>query len=805
MKDPWSVKQLVLATQQLHESRLYQRFTDHDFFLLRTPKLNHPAVAVLMGHGGDAFGLSTFLGPSAMTSYNTLVNTKGGAMVDRALRQSTMIGYQMSDVMNLSHDARRWLKKANIRPDSDLVYPDPLSFQPGKVPEIFLKDNNTRLLLHLVRGVLSASKDKAFKPCGVDRRGRVLCVQLDMDMENPKATVGWEAHADLKQSEPGPSAALRQPNDTSTNMPVSARFDLSDLNTNDDSWLVCMMTVPGSVRGDDRQPYMLVVCSEQHAGIWPTLLMGDEPTEMIDALARLMRGEHESPGDEVDDLFFGLIPPPTGLPARLILDSKSLHDAACQAFEPLNIECINGENNPALQAMLEDIYDAFDADMFDNREEDIAYGPPPKADDLDGWKLVDRWLKDTIHEGFDRDRRYHGARALKRYFGPDADHRKLFTHFRRLMIIDSYAHWFATSYRSSRNRPTLAEQWLDDPQTPDALKVLLKAILAHGPSLYRVSDANEDEGKLTFTDLFTGEITIVTDFALSTCLDPGLVIPAKLVPVGDFHFFFPTGPVLNSSRFSRVLAHFDQQQIVPSPEQFREHPHQLGRLWHVIHQVEERGLDLRNADGHVLAYHKAVFSCPDRAALQRFLAGEPEFEPEPDDPNTWVWFRPNTEMKPGAGTHVFETHHESSNGPVTLLGQIAYEQGRLKLTVNSSERLDALRAMLEQIEGVEFLSVESQPITQPTESEPAPDESDDPIDLNEDEMEAAQAYLNQHYRQWLDMPIPALGDKTPRQAAKSPKLRQKLAVMIRAMPDPTNDRIQISAPREMMLAELGLD
>ncbi len=799
MKDPWSVKQLVMATQQLHASRLYERFSDSDYFLIRTPRLDEPAVVVLMGYGGETFGLNVFLGPTAMASYNVLFNSGGEAQAHRAMLRSHMIGYQMSDAMDLSHDTRRWLKKAKVRPAGDQPFPDPMSIEPGKVPVVFLKDNQTRLLLHLVRGILAASEDNAFKPSGVDRRGRVLCVTLDKDTENLKAVVAWESHV-----------AADRPEDAAADDPADVRFDLAGLSTSGDNWLVSLMPVPGSIQGDDRQPYMLVVCSEQSTSMWPSLMMDTEPTDLVDALARLMRGEHETPSDEAHNPFSGLTPPPIGLPARLILDSKTLHDAVRHAFEPLDIECINGEDNPGMQAILEDLHASFDAGVLDVREDDTWEDQVPEADDLEGWKRADGWLKDTIHGGFDRDSRYQGARALKRYFAPRTDYRELFSKYRRLMIVDSYAHWFATSYRSARNRPTLAEQWLDEPYTPDAVKILLRSVIAQGPSLYRVTEADEDAGKITFADLFTGELTIVTDFALSTCLDSGLVIPAKLVPVGDFHFFFPAGPVMTAIQFNAVMAFFDDQRIVPSSELFSDHPYLLGWIWDVIDQHAGQKPDIRNTDGHALVPHTAVFTCPNRSVLERFLADQPDYEPEPDDPNAWVWFRRGTDMVAGdtGGTHRFETHHEAAEGAVTLLGQLELEDGRVTLTTNSRERLDTARALLERVDGIKLQSLEAQSLDKMAESKATTDIGDSPTTLDEDHIDAARDYITHHYRQWLDHPLPALAGKTPRQAAKTPKLRQKLAAMVRAMPDPTNlsdSNIQINAPREMILKELGLD
>ncbi len=805
MKDIWSSKQLVAAAQQLHESRLYERFSDHDYFLVRTPKLDEPAVVVFMGYGGEAFGLNVFLGPSALASYRALFDAGSEARAHREMLRSSVIGYQMSDVMDLTHDARRWLKKAKIRPCGDQLYPDPMSIKPGKAPSAVLKDSEVRLLLHLVRGILAAAQDKSFKPCGTDRYGRVLCIQLDEDTEHPKAVPAWEHYA--------PDNRAGRSVDADADKPMVSRFDLGGLKANGDNWLVSLLPIPGAIQGDDRQPYMLIVCSEQSQNFYPNLLMGIEPADLVDALARLMRGEPEPfCGQSAAGLPLDITPPPTGLPARLVFDSMSLCDMLCGTFEPLGVQCIDGSDDPGLQRMLDDLHELYEAFML--IDEDALFLQDdriPDADDLDGWKQVDGRLKDMILDELNRNRGYLRSRALKRYFGPGADPQKLFSAYHKFMIMGSYAHWFTTSYRSARNRPSLAEQWLDDPHVSEAVKTLLRAILSQGPSIYRIDEADENTGKIVFADLFSDDVTIVTDFALSICIEPGCFVPARLVPVGNFHFVYPVGPVMVGCQWSRAMAFFDDQRITPEPVLFRDQPHLLGRLWAVL---DEYAVDLQNADGHTFVPQTAVFACPNRPALERFFAEQPDYESEGDDPNAWVWFRPGTEIstdKVVKGTHMINTHFDTSTGPATLLGHIELHDGRFTLTTNSRERFDTARAALEQVKGVRLISVEAEPITpsrqEPTTATPMHRE-DDPIVADKAMLDTARDFLTNHYRQWLDLPIPALRGKTPRQAAKDPKLRRQLAAMIRAIPDPTNlgdNNIRINAPRQMLLAELGLD
>ncbi|MFA6187017.1 MAG: hypothetical protein WC770_07395 [Phycisphaerae bacterium] len=67
----------------------------------------------------------------------------------------------------------------------------------------------------------------------------------------------------------------------------------------------------------------------------------------------------------------------------------------------------------------------------------------------------------------------------------------------------------------------------------------------------------------------------------------------------------------------------------------------------------------------------------------------------------------------------------------------------------------------------------------------------------------AQEYINKYYMDWLDQSIPALDNKTPRQAIKNIKNVQKVRIMIETIPAPAG-KAKIIIPKNKMLKELGL-
>jgi hypothetical protein len=75
--------------------------------------------------------------------------------------------------------------------------------------------------------------------------------------------------------------------------------------------------------------------------------------------------------------------------------------------------------------------------------------------------------------------------------------------------------------------------------------------------------------------------------------------------------------------------------------------------------------------------------------------------------------------------------------------------------------------------------------------------------IPEEVLSAVQERMNKHYMDWLDKPIPAFNNKTPRQLAKSKEDAQKVRIMIETIPVPMGNQ-NIKIPKKEMLEEIGL-
>lgn len=69
-------------------------------------------------------------------------------------------------------------------------------------------------------------------------------------------------------------------------------------------------------------------------------------------------------------------------------------------------------------------------------------------------------------------------------------------------------------------------------------------------------------------------------------------------------------------------------------------------------------------------------------------------------------------------------------------------------------------------------------------------------------------FFEQHYRTWPDEPLPALGNRTPREAAKLPSVRPRLISLLKEMEVMAERDRRAGRPAydvTRMWAELGLE
>ena len=275
-----------------------------------------------------------------------------------------------------------------------------------------------------------------------------------------------------------------------------------------------------------------------------------------------------------------------------------------------------------------------------------------------------------------------------------------------------------------------------------------------------------------------------------------MLIPLRVMPVGNFYFIDIAGPVFGAMEAMDVLGELHGLGLPeePTSDWLQKNAHIFGRLWPYYDEtaeMREQGPVLHNTDGDLLVFITAQFGYSDPKALRKALKRRKDIDYD-EDHDEYAWFQ--------------ETH-SGPRGNRTLLGRVFFEGGFVKAEVNSENRFRELSEILEDM-GCVYHKHESKSIQGAIEERrrKGPVSTDEePEDLPMEVKEAARQQMQQYYINWLDQPIPALGHQTPREAAKqSKKDAQKVRIMIEAIPAPRGNA-DIQVPKQKMLRELGLE
>jgi hypothetical protein len=204
----------------------------------------------------------------------------------------------------------------------------------------------------------------------------------------------------------------------------------------------------------------------------------------------------------------------------------------------------------------------------------------------------------------------------------------------------------------------------------------------------------------------------------------------------------------------------------------------------------ERVLDpqlpqLANSDGEALEFIVLVYrlkSGVTQEKVRAVLDQAPELDAA--SPTFWNWLAPKDAGPKRKPRHkalsLTSTMHDGS----IVLGTIELKARTLELHVNSEGRAERGRtmiaALLDDLVGTPLMQRQAieQALAERSDRESAPQPSGLPP---EEERQVVHAALDQHYRRQLDEPIPALGNISPRRAAKSAKGREKLVAWLKLL------------------------
>ena len=239
-------------------------------------------------------------------------------------------------------------------------------------------------------------------------------------------------------------------------------------------------------------------------------------------------------------------------------------------------------------------------------------------------------------------------------------------------------------------------------------------------------------------------------------------------------------------------------------------------LVHTLERLHEPLPEMVNRYGEALVFSETRFPflAEQLEEIVEQLDAAPEWERDISDEPTWIWLSETVASgnKPQHSLAI-ETFRD---GQRPLSGTLKLMPGVLTLTTNSLERAKHAQELLEALLHGRIGPALSKLLTPEqlmAENEPRQqgDNNRQPVDSIDPEIaaEIIQNTMDQHYRQCLDEPIPALDNKTPRQCARSKKGREKVIEWLKHL---ENNELRRAASQgqepynsRWMWAELKLD
>ena len=191
--------------------------------------------------------------------------------------------------------------------------------------------------------------------------------------------------------------------------------------------------------------------------------------------------------------------------------------------------------------------------------------------------------------------------------------------------------------------------------------------------------------------------------------------------------------------------------------------------------------EICNSDGELFIFCEVRFPIQgDQADVTAAFDETAGFE-RADEKNKWHWlesgdpgYRSARQRKGVPVSEVYSESDETGFGN-TMIGYAELRPKALVLSINSAERAERgqvlLASRLGDLVGQSLITYQNLEKALEEPIEPVEKES---LIMTEKMLEVLHSYLDDNYRRTLDEPIPALGNKTPRQVAATKKGRHQV-------------------------------
>jgi hypothetical protein len=334
----------------------------------------------------------------------------------------------------------------------------------------------------------------------------------------------------------------------------------------------------------------------------------------------------------------------------------------------------------------------------------------------------------------------------------------------------AYTMWFCLDFPLARGG-TVLDRFLDREGTrlsTSEREYLMRVRPTH-LRLSEVAEVKPEEG-LTLVDCWTGERRWVRERAATRQLVRWDLLAVRLMPGADGDLVIDGAshlyPAAEKEEILKALrrAHRAFRRRFPGGDLsafFKRAGALFHHLWLDLVALRPRPVFV-TAEGDPVLLAKVVFDVRDREALRTALAAHPELD-EQDD-GSYAWRAP-----------------EDPDGFRRGLGAFALEGGRVVFEAMSRPRAERGRELLEGLAGdaVRYRATQYQDVGQALQEPQPPPEPRPPEVSPEIEAQLVFEFYERHYRSWPDTPLPALDNRTPREAARLDKVRPTLVALLK--------------------------
>ena len=365
-------------------------------------------------------------------------------------------------------------------------------------------------------------------------------------------------------------------------------------------------------------------------------------------------------------------------------------------------------------------------------------------------------------------------------------------------LTDSFfMSWLHYDFRFGPSLETIVERVLRDPLTaalhepgPTLIRRLAESCL----TFYEILEAGRDV--VVFEELGTGKRLSVTHVRELYEIEPvpGEIWFGRLVGPPDKAILYTTPYVYDPetrSQFEKAvrLQEKDFQKsslasLFPPERHFVESQKQATLFWaEFIHRGMDTGrpktdeddiADLNpgalpfmlTTDGDEVVFAKINFRVKDEPALRKRLAELRSFDYDKKD-DSWIWLKGRNPKAPDA--------------PRTVFGSFRIKDGRLVAETNSKERAARFRAKLKSLlgnliayDGTHWRDQHDLPEFSRAEIEAHRKESEELNSRPEVQEMLRKQQEHYYFTEWPKKKVPALGNRTPLQAAKTEEGRRLL-------------------------------